>query len=224
MQCTEPEWIADSGAGVAASKERMDYTLEKPAPANHALHPLLARRWSPNAFSPEPVDRETLMTVFEAARWSASCSNDQPWFYLVATREDAAAFETLLGCLDSGNIKWAKTAPVLAIGVARLTFARDGKPNRWGYYDLGQAAAYLTVQAMSMGLWVHQMGGFDAEKVREVYGVPEGYDPVAAIAIGRMGDPSVLPAYLTERHNGPRSGRKPLREFVFTGRWGEAAF
>lgn len=202
----------------------MDYTLEKLAPADHALYPLLARRWSPNAFSPELVDGETLATVFEAARWSASCSNDQPWFYLVATRDDAEEWERLLGCLDEGNIKWAKTAPVLAIGVARLTFAGNGKPNRWGYYDLGQSAAYLTVQAMSMGLWVHQMGGFYPEKVREVYGVPEGYDPVAAIAIGKMGDPSVLPGYLTERHNGPRSGRKPLREFVFSKRWGEAAF
>jgi nitroreductase len=213
-----------STAGRAASKEGMDYTIEKPAEADRALYPLLARRWSPNAFSPEAVDGGTLETLFEAARWSASCSNDQPWFYLVARREDGAAWETMLGCLDEGNIQWARTAPVLAIGVARLTFARNGKPNRWGYYDLGQSAAYLTVQAMAMGLWVHQMGGFDAEKVRKVYGVPEGYDPVAAIAMGKMGDPSVLPEYLRARHTGPRSGRKALREFVFTGRWGEAAF
>ncbi len=200
----------------------MRYTQEKPARAGHPLHPLLARRWSPVAFAPEAMDRETLATLFEAARWSPSCFNDQPWFYLVARRDDEAAWEAMVGCLVEGNAEWARSAAVLAIGVARLSFAYNGKPNRWGYYDLGQSAAHLTIQAMALGLWVHQMGGFHPEKVRATYGVPEGYDPVAAIAIGGMGDPELLPPHLLERQNGPRS-RKEVAEFVFGHRWGEPA-
>ncbi len=200
----------------------MPVPLEKPAPAGHPLHPLLERRWSPLAFSPRPVESEKLASLFEAARWSASCFNDQPWQYLVATRDQPGEFGKMLGCLVEGNSEWAKDAPVLAVAVARLSFAADGKPNRWGYYDLGQSAAYLTMQAMALELWVHQMGGFHADKVREVYNVPAGYDPVAALAIGYMDDAAKLPAHLQQRHNGSRS-RKDLAAFVFRGRWGEPA-
>ncbi len=200
----------------------MTIPTEKPAPAAHPIHELLVRRWSPLAFSERPVEGEKLLSLLEAARWSPSCFGAQPWNYLVAKREDEAEFARMLECLAGANAEWASKAPVLMIGVARLNFEANGKPNRWAQYDLGQSAAHLTFQATAMGLWVHQMGGFDVEKVRKEYGVPEGFEPMAAIAVGYAGDPEALPEKLKQRQAAPRARKRP-EEFVFSGAWGRAA-
>jgi nitroreductase len=182
-----------------------------------ALKDLLARRRSPYAFSPRPVEPERLRALLEAARSAPSSYNEQPWRFIVATRDDPEAFERLLSVLVDGNRQWAKNAPVLTISVAKLDFS-NGSPNRHAFHDVGQAAAYLTVQATALGLAVHQMGGFDAQRTRELLRIPEGYEPVAAIALGYPGDPEDLPEPLRSRQNGPRS-RKPLEELVFAGDW-----
>ena len=143
--------------------------MQKPADTNFPIHQLIASRWSPRAFRAEAVSKEQLGALFEAARWSASCFNAQPWHYLAATSDDTDAYAKLASCLMDGNVPWATKAPVLAIAVARLDFAHNGKPNRWAPYDTGAASASLTLQAESMGLVVHQMGGFHADKV---HGVP----------------------------------------------------
>lgn len=187
-----------------------------------ALHELLELRWSPVAFSPRPVEPEKLRSVLEAARWAASSYNEQPWVYIVATKDDAENFQKLLGCLVEGNQAWAKHGPVLMLSVAKLNFAMNGKPNRHALHDVGAAAASLTLQATALGLFVHQMAGFDAERARKEFSIPEGYEPVAAIALGYLGDDTVLPEKLRGRSPLKRN-RKPLSEFVFSESWGNTS-
>src|SRR6516225_1459055 len=192
--------------------------MEKPAETAWPIEELLQRRWSPRAFAERLVEPEKLASMFEAARWTASCYNEQPWSFIVATRDDAAEFARLLGCLVEGNQAWVARAPVLIVSVARLNFAQNGKPNRHAIYDVGQATAHLILQATAMGLFAHPMAGFHPDKVRELYGVLEGYEPVAAIAAGYPGDPGTLPESLRQREMAPRV-RKPQAEFVMRGRF-----
>lgn len=196
--------------------------MEKPAETRYPVHDLLRRRWSPRAFSDRMVEPDTLRSLLEAARWAPSSYNEQPWSFIVASKDDPAEFGRLLSCLVEGNIQWAQRAPVLMVSVARLTFEENGKPNRHAFHDVGQAIANLTVQATAHGLAVHQMAGFHPEKVREVFGVPDQYEPVAGIVLGYPGDPETLPEGLRKREVAPRH-RKPITEFVFTGRWGNTS-
>lgn len=193
--------------------------LEKPALAQYPIHDLLRKRWSPRAFSSQSVSPAQLAGLLEAGRWAASCFNEQPWFFLVATKDHPQEFARLLDCLVEANQAWARQAPVLMLSVAKLTFDQNGQPNRHALHDVGQAAANLAVQATAMGLVVHQMAGFDMDKARTTFEIPDGYEPVAALAVGYQGDPAALPPKLREREEAPRT-RKPLRDFVFSGRWG----
>src|SRR3984893_7079848 len=196
--------------------------MQKPAITDSPVHELLKNRWSPRAFSERPVEPQVLRSVFEAARWAPSSNNEQPWAYLVATKDDAENFAKMLGVLVEFNANWAKHAPVLALSVAHLKTQRDGKPNRVALHDVGSASAQLTFEANARGLQVHQMAGFDAEKARETFAIPPDWEPVAALAIGYPGDPESLPEKLTDRELGPRT-RKPLGEFVMSGGWGHTA-
>ncbi len=183
------------------------------------LHELFERRYSPRAFADEPIGDGALRAMLEAARWAPSCFNEQPWTYLVAKREDRAEFARMAGCLNERNRAWAAEAPMLMVSIARTTFRRNGKPNRHAWHDVGLASACLTLQATALGLAVHQMAGFDRERVRETYGVPDGEEPVAMLAVGRPGDPETLPPDLAERERAPRT-RKPLAGVAYRGAWG----
>jgi nitroreductase len=193
--------------------------FEKPASADHPILDLLARRWSTRAFSDRSVDRETLASLFEAARWAPSSGNGQPWSYLVATKDDPAEHQRLASVLVPGNA-WAHKAPVLAISVA--TIHRADKPNRTAHHDLGLASENLVIQAVSMGLAVHMMAGFHIDMAREVFDIPETHDPLAMMAIGYPGDPASLSEELRAKDLAPRQ-RKPSREFVFRGKFGQPA-
>lgn len=193
--------------------------MEKPAPAQFPIHELLRRRWSPHSFDARPVPRETMNGLLEAARWAPSCFNEQPWSFIIATKENPAEFERMLECLVEGNRVWAKTAPVLMITVASLRFAHSGKPNRHALHDVGAAMADLTLQAMSEGIFVHQMAGIDIEKARATYGIPATHEAVAGVALGYPGDVNALPEGVRQRTLAPRS-RKPMEQFVFSGAWG----
>jgi nitroreductase len=196
--------------------------MEKPAPVQYPINELIARRWSPLAFADRPVNETTLRQLFEAARWAPSCFNAQPWFYLVARRENPDAFQKMLACLVEGNQVWAKAAPVLMISGARLNFRQNGKPNRHAFHDVGAASAMLCIQATTLGLAVHQMGGFDVDAARRTYSIPADCEAVAAIAVGYAGDPGALPEKLREREVAPRA-RLPLTDMVFAGTWGSTA-
>lgn len=211
--------LARSTAGPSSPRFEVDACMEKPAHTDHDVHALIRDRWSPRAFSPEPVTEAALGSLFEAARWAASCFNEQPWRFIVARRESAVEFDRLLSCVNETNRRWAGGAAVLALSVARTTFARNGKPNRHALHDVGLAAAQLTLQATALGLRVHQMAGFSLERARQLYAIPDEFEPVACLAIGRPGDPDQLPDDLRTRELAERS-RTPQTEFVFAGTWG----
>jgi len=196
--------------------------MQKPAPTQHPIHDLHRQRWSPRAFSQEPVPEDILRSLFEAARWAPSSSNEQPWAFLVARREDQENHVRMLSTLVEFNQAWAKHAPVLAIAVSELAFERTGKPNRNAFYDTGAAVANLSMEATSRGLFVHQMAGFDPHKAIELYEIPNGWEPIAAFVVGYPGDPESLPDTLRERELAPRE-RKPLASFVMEGHWGKTA-
>lgn len=194
--------------------------MEKPAENAHPLHDLLKRRWSPRAFSDRRVEPAKLRQLFEAARWAASSFNEQPWRFIVATKDDPAAFDQALGCLVEKNQAWAKGAPVLVLTFFKKTFTRNAAPNRVALHDLGQAVAGLTVQATALDLFLHQMGGIVPDIIRDTYAVPDDFEPATAIAIGYAGDPESLPEEFRAGERAPRS-RNPLPAFVFTGRFGQ---
>jgi nitroreductase len=196
--------------------------MEKPAETQYPIHDLLKRRWSPRAFSDRPVEPDALRSLLEAARWAPSSNNAQPWSFIVATKDDPAEYDRLLSCLVEANSLWAQRAPVLMVSVARISFEDEGKPNRHAYHDVGQAVANLSVQATALGLVLHQMAGFHPEKVRELYGVPKEFEPVAAIALGYPGDSESLPERFKKREVAPRE-RKPLADFIFSVQWGKAS-
>ena len=191
---------------------------EQKTSTDYPIHELLAERWSPYAFDDRPVPEADLRSLFEAARWAPSSYNEQPWRYIVCTKDDPAQFQRLLSCLVDGNQIWAKAAPVLALGVVSLKFARNAKDNRAAVHDLGLAAGNLLLEATTRGLLVHQMIGILPDKAREIYEIPEGFEAWTALAIGYKGDPMSLPDQLRERDLAPRQ-RKPLREFIFSGKW-----
>src|SRR5580658_7394426 len=197
-------------------------TIEKPAETETPIHELLRRRWSPRAFADRPVEPEKLRSVLEAARWAPSSRNEQPWAYLLATRENAKNFEEMVGTLMSANLAWAQKAPVLILTLAHTKWTKEGTPNRLGLHDLGLATSNLVMQATSLGLVTHQMGGFDVEAARERYHIPAGWEPVSVIALGYPGDADTLPEQLRDREMAQRQ-RKPLGEFVFSGAWGHPA-
>jgi nitroreductase len=192
---------------------------DREAPAEAPIEAAIRRRWSPRSYLETPVSASALASLLEAARWSASCFNWQPWHFIVCRRaEEAAAHAKLFDCLSVNNQGWAGKAPVLLLAVARTTAPTDGSPNRYAWYDTGAAVANLAVQAGPLGLQVHSMAGFDAAKARAAFGIAEGYDPVAAIAVGHPGPAEALPDALKARETGPRV-RRPQAEFVFFGEW-----
>jgi nitroreductase len=128
----------------------------------------------------------------------------------------------LLSCLRENNQQWAARAPVLIVSVAKLAFDMNGQPNRYAFHDVGLAVANLIVQATALSLCVHQMAGFYPDKVRELYSVPDDFEPVAGIVLGYPGDPATLPEDLYQREVAPRI-RKPLETFIFQGTWGQTS-
>ncbi|MDB5414157.1 MAG: nitroreductase [Rubritepida sp.] len=195
--------------------------MDRTAPTDHPILPAISKRWAPRSYLDTPVSEADLRTVLEAARWTASAYNEQPWIYLVTRKaEEADAYAKLLACLVPFNQSWAASAPVLMLACARLNSAGNGKPNAWALYDTGQASSAMSIQAASMDLHIHQMAGFDAAAAREAFGIPEDVMPISAMVLGSHGPASALPEKLAEREVAPRS-RKDAGEIFFGGSWGK---
>jgi nitroreductase len=188
----------------------------KQAPAVEGVLPAVLGRWSPRSFAEREVSAADLKKVFEAARWTASSSNEQPWRFFVG-RRNSPTYQKIFSTLVAANQIWAGSAPVLMLGVANTKFAHNGSENRVALYDLGAAASYLTLQAAALGLATHQMAGFDPEAARKAFEIPQDYIIGAVIALGYQGEPSALDnKHLLEMEISPRT-RKPLSEFVLSG-------
>lgn len=175
----------------------------------------IASRWSTRAFADREVSPVDLNRVFEAARWSASSNNEQPWRFLVGVR-GSETYQKIFSTLVGFNRDWAAAAPVLILGAASTTFKRNGSSNAYALYDLGAAAGALSVQASALGLSAHSMAGFDHQAARQNFQIPDDYLLGAVIALGYQGDPAALrQPNLLSQEIAPRT-RKQLSEFVFS--------
>jgi nitroreductase len=186
----------------------------KHAPEAAGVEGLIRRRWSPRTYADKEVPAAELKRLFEAARWAASSSNEQPWRFLVGRRGDET-YQKIFNALVEFNQNWARSAPVLVLAVAKMTFTEKGTPNRYGLHDTGAAMANLALQATADGLHTHSMAGFDNEQMRASFAIPSDYELGAVTAIGYFGDPATLPERLQKIEVSPRQ-RKPLEEFVFS--------
>ena len=191
--------------------------MKKTAETRFPLHDLIAERWSPRAFADRPVEAQVVGSLLEAARWAPSAFNEQPWRFFVAHRAHADDHRRLSECLVEGNA-WAREAPLLVLTVANTSFTRNGKPNAHARHDVGLATMSLVLQAQAEGLVSHQMAGFDPQRARTSLGIPDGFEPVAMVAIGYPGDEDRLPEALREREAAPR-GRHELEAMVFGAGW-----
>lgn len=171
-------------------------------------------RWSPRAFSPEPLPEATILSLFEAARWAPSSGNMQPWTYVYATTAEERAL--FLPLLDEFNRIWVQHAPMIAFVMALLHSPKSGKPNRHAQFDAGSSWMSIALQARRLGLYAHAMGGFDVDQAHVVLNAPrDKYDIMAAIAIGRYGSIDDLDDYNRKRET--PSSRKQVSEFAFRG-------
>ena len=187
-------------------------------PTDHPLHELLSARWSPYAIDPNrEVSAEDLNALFEAARWTMSSYNAQPWRYIVGVKDRSReVWQRVFDCLVEGNQPWAKNAPVLAIGLTSNVFDYNGQPNKAAHHDLGAASASLTLEATARGLVVHQMIGIEPDKVREAFGIADPIEPLTGLAIGYAGKSDVVEQTYAERDARPRE-RTPLSDLILHG-------
>jgi nitroreductase len=187
--------------------------MNKYADTNLAIHPLIKKRWSPRSFSSAPIEKEKLERIIESARWSASCYNEQPWRFIIGLKQDDSVYDKIFACLAEGNQVWAKNAPCLVLILMKKTFTHNNKQNKWAKYDCGQAAAYMSLQALEDNLYVHQMAGFDQEKVKELFQISDELEPITAMVIGYQGAANILPDNLKKMEMAPRK-RLRLEEII----------
>jgi nitroreductase len=195
--------------------------FEKKAHTQVPIIDALGQRWSGRAYDPDrPLIREHRTALLEAARWAPSCFGYQPWRLLLWDRGgNEPAWRRAFDCLTEGNRSWAADAPLLMLSCADTRFA-DGRPNRWSAYDTGAAVMSMAVQATALGLMVHQMGGFDAERIRAEFAIPATFDCLAMITVGYQLPPDRIPLELQERELAPRS-RRELGELFYEDDWAE---
>lgn len=181
---------------------------------------IIAKRKSIRAFDiQKPVLRSDIMRLLEAARWSPSCFNDEPWRFIVWDKYDNEnAYQKAFDCVGEWNQKWVKTAPVIMASCAVSKFREGEKENRWAQYDTGAAATSLCIQAASIGLQAHQMGGYSVEKLKSTFNIPEDITPMAMIAIGYPGDLIVLEESFHQGELKPRN-RRPFETNFFKDSW-----
>lgn len=195
--------------------------MQKPAITQVPIDPTLANRWSGRAYdASKAVSKEQIIALLEAARWAPSCFGDQPWRFVVWDKQtDNKSWQKAFDCLAPANQAWVKDTPVLMLVCADTLFNHNQKPNRWGQYDTGAAAENICLQAASMGLMAHQMGGFDSDKARETFAIPEQYIPMAMLCVGYAADIKTVTGDALDRETAART-RRPLNELFFDGSWG----
>jgi nitroreductase len=187
--------------------------ITKPAKTDHPINEIIAKRWSARAFSTRPVERAKLLSVLEAARWAPSSRNEQPWRYIVFTNDNPDKLKKAQSVLKDIN-NYAKRAPILICAITKKTYSDNRNYNRLHFHDLGAANENMFLEAFNQGLIMHEMGGFDVQKAREVFNIPDDFEAGIMIAIGYQDVHQVLPQSLRQKAHLPRE-RKPLSETVF---------
>ncbi len=193
--------------------------MKKPANNDHPINDLSRERWSPRAFADRPVETRHAASLLEAARWAPSAMNEQPWRFIIGMKGDST-WDHLYATLIGWNQQWANRAPMLLLVIGKERYGSNEKNNDFHTYDCGQAMAHITLEATNLGLFTHQIGGFSAEKAVEMFEIPEGYNPIAMMAIGYYGNPDALPEEMKQREIASRD-RKKLKEIVFSRKFGE---
>ncbi|HSH51540.1 MAG TPA: nitroreductase family protein [Bacteroidales bacterium] len=179
----------------------------------NTIHKIIKNRYSPVIFSSQKIEKEKLESLFEAARWAPSSYNEQPWRFIVGVKNHNENFAKLFDCLVEANQYWAKYAPVLVMSLAKKTSSVTGKPNRFAQYDTGMAVGNLLAQATSLGLYVHQMGGYRIAKAKAHFGLDNDLEPMAIMAIGFKGKTELFPDDLQEREKNKRF-RKGIDDII----------
>ncbi len=179
--------------------------MQKSSIIEQPLVDVIFQRKSSRAYAETLIEPDKIQALFEAARWAPSSSNEQPWSYIYATKDQQELWGKLFDTLMDGNKIWAERAPLLILSMIRKNSFSNGKLNPSAKYDLGAANAFLSLQATHLGLNVHQMGGFDREKAKLNLNIPDTHEATVMIAIGYLGNVELLPAFLQEREVAPRS-------------------
>jgi nitroreductase len=176
------------------------------------MNNLIEKRWSPRAFENKAIEEEKLNEIFKAAGTAPSAFNAQPWRYIVGNKfKNTKVYDQIFSTLAEANKVWAKHAPVLLLTVSEVISSHNNKPNATAEYDLGSSTAYLSLQALELDIYVHQMSGYDPKLAQEIFSIPNTMKPLSVIALGYMGHKSILPDNLAEKeqYNGTR---KPVSE------------
>ena len=194
----------------------LDPEIEKTRKTAYGVDHLILNRWSPRSFSGEDLSDQDLFALFEAARWAPSSFNNQPWRFIYAKR-GSKHWNTILDLLVDFNKQWCANASVLVVIVSKKTFDYNGKPSVTHQFDSGAAWENLALQATSQGLVTHAMQGFDYERARKDLAIPDEYDVMAMVAIGKKGQKEKLLPELQQRE--VPSDRKPLSEIVMEGKF-----
>lgn len=182
--------------------------------STYPINSLILNRWSPRAMTGEDLDNEEIMSLFEAARWAPSSYNNQPWRFIYA-RRNTEHWERMFSLLADGNKSWAKNSALLVVVISRKNFEYNEKPARTHQFDAGSAWENLALEAFSRGLVAHGMQGFDYDKARIDCVIPDDFEVMAMIAIGKKGPREGLPPDLREKEK--QSDRKPLKDIIMEG-------
>lgn len=193
--------------------------ITKIAKTGHPVNELIAKRWSARAFSTKPVERSKLLSILEAARWAPSSKNEQPWRYIIFTKDNPVRLMDAQSVLLESN-SYAKRAPILICAIARKNYSEGEKYNRLHFHDLGAANENMFLEAFNLGLIMHEMGGFDVQRAIEIFRIPDDFEVGVMIAIGYQDKHSVLPERFREKAYSPRE-RRSLSEIAFVGEIGK---
>jgi nitroreductase len=198
--------------------------MKKPAQTTYPILDVLTQRWTLRAFSDQLIEPEKLRRLFEAARWAPSSFNEQPWRFIIATKDQPEEFNRMVSCLMDKNQRWVRSggAPFLMIALSKKTFTHNGKPNRAHLHDIGLAMGNFVIQATAMDLFVCQLQGIHLQRVIELYHVPDDFEPTMGCAVGYAGEFSRLPEEFHEREMRPRT-RADFKDFVFEREFGAPA-
>jgi nitroreductase len=195
------------------TEEETATIITKMAKADYPINEIISRRWSARALSTKHVEKSKLLSILEAARWAPSSRNEQPWRYIVFTNNNSEKLKKAQSVLKEIN-DYAKRAPILICAITKRTYSDNEIPNRLHFHDLGAANENMFLEAFNQGLIMHEMGGFDLQKAREVFNIPKDYEMGVMIAIGYQDTYHVLPDRLKEKAFTPRI-RKPLSKIAF---------